>query len=72
VLKSTVAKTMNKIKQNLVVSEKPQMPYYQNFDVKPTKGTSFRNTSGHQELYDSRGIYEDDDEDEEDYRFINR
>ena len=40
-LKTSVAKTMNKIKQNLVM-ENPGSQQY--FDPKPTKGPSFRNT----------------------------
>lgn len=41
-LKTSVAKTMSKIKQNLVVDNPKQPPYY---DPRPTKGTSFRNTN---------------------------
>ena len=65
-LKSSVAKTMNKIKQNLVVSDQKQQYY----DFKPTKGSSFRNPANEKQLYENPPFEEDHDE--EDFNFINR
>lgn len=66
-LKSSVAKTMNKIKQNLVVSERPQQQYY---DYKASKGSAYKNPAMSQGYYNSR-VYDEED-DEEDYMFMNR
>ena len=65
-LKSSVAKTMNKIKQNLVVSERQQY-----WDFKPSKGSSFRNPAIEKHSFENRQFTEEE-HDEEDFNFINR
>ncbi|CAI2366576.1 unnamed protein product [Moneuplotes crassus] len=62
-LKTSVAKTMNKIKQNFV-DDSPQD--HQFYDPKPTKGPSFRNTSSGS-IQREHVIY---GEEEDDYEFM--
>mmetsp|Transcript_16352 Transcript_16352/g.14271 ORF Transcript_16352/g.14271 Transcript_16352/m.14271 type:complete len:287 (+) Transcript_16352:97-957(+) len=63
-LKSSVAKTMNKIKKNLV--SEPQLDSNQYYEAKLQKNPGFRNTAGtDNSIHREHNLYDEEDEDDD-------